>query len=388
MNLVIKFIVSFLLIFGWRVVSFIEISHLISLTLLVVHRKISKKAITLIYLFIPAFIYVTIIGLYAYHNYGVYSSETLLRIFRIILMIIGIDIFTTKYIKSKKELYNIIFYCLLSHSILMIAMFINSGLREFIYSITGAYLIVNDVYPFVSGLRISGLTYGLAITSVLHSYLCLFSIYNPLKFNIISRVLVFLISLISMAISGKSGFVILAVILLFYLLSSEIRFKSKFKFIFITIMVVILLISYVSFSFEGFEWLISSNSELLNLIETGNSITSESLSNMYFFPDGFNLIFGHGTGNRFIFNNYLNIDPGFVRWIWAFGILGTLLLYFPYFKIFKDVLYSKNNVLLLIVISLFILHFKEDTLYVRVNFYLLIMIYFFIMNYIIKKKPN
>jgi len=386
MNLVIKFIVSFFLIFGWRVISFIEIPHLISLTLLVVHRKISKKAKNLLILFIPAFFYITLIGFYAHHNYGVYPFDTILRILRLILMIIGIDIFTTKYIKSKKELYNIIFYSLLSHSILMIAMFINSGLREFIYSITGAYEIVNNVYPFLSGLRISGLTYGLAITSVLQSYLCLYSIYNPLKFNIISRVLVFLISLISMAISGKSGFVILAVILLFYLLSSEIRFKSKFIFILITIMVVILLISYLSFSFEGSDWLISSNSELLNLIETGNSKTSDSLSDMYFFPEGLNIIFGHGTGNRFIFNEYLAIDPGFVRWIWAFGILGSLFLYLPFFKIIKDSVYLKNNVLLLIVVSLFILHFKEDTLFVRVNFYLLIMIYFFLIKNL--KKIN
>ena len=174
MNLVIKFIVSFFLIFGWRVVSFIEIPHLIAIILFFFHRRISKDALALINLFIPAIFYIALIGFYALFNYEVYPMDTILRILRIVLMIIGIDIFTTIYIKSRKELYKIIFYCLLCHSFLMIAMFMNSSLREFIYSTTGAYLIVNDVYPFVSGLRISGLTYGLAITSVLQSYLCIF----------------------------------------------------------------------------------------------------------------------------------------------------------------------------------------------------------------------
>ena len=85
-------------------------------------------------------------------------------------------------------------------------------------------------------------------------------------------------------------------------------------------------------------------------------------------------------------NKYLAIDPGFVRWIWGFGILGSLFLFLPFFKIIKDAVYLKNNVLLLIVISLFILHFKEDTLYVRVNFYLLIMMYLFLIKNL--KKIN
>ncbi len=349
--------------------------------------KISKKALTLISLFIPSFIYVSLIGLYSYYNYGVYSSETLLRIIRIILMIVGIDIFITRFINSKKELFQIIFFSLLFHSILMIAMFINSSLRELIYSITGAYEIVNDTYPFVAGLRISGLTYGLAITSVLQSYLCLFVFYNPLKLNVIFRIFVLIISLVTMFISGKSGFIILGLMLLYYLLSSETKFNRKLKFIIPTVIVFSLLLSFEIFlPNSDLEWLVSSNSELINLIERGSSKTTESLSDMYFFPEGMNMIFGYGTGNRFIFTDYLDIDPGFVRWVWGFGIIGSILLFLPFFRIIKDTIRLKNSILLLIVTSLLILHFKEDTLYVRVNFYLLIMIYFACFKYSRKKS--
>lgn len=376
MNSIYRFVLVFFAIFGWRIIGFIEIPHLISLILLLVHQKISKDALSLLLLFVPAFIYVQVAGVYALMNYDVYSTETLFRIVRIALMIVGLDILSTCYIHTSKELYNFIFSALIIHALLIIGMFLNSSFREIIYTTTGAYSIVNDVYPFVAGLRISGLTYGLAITAVLQSYLIVFVLYNYLEFNIVVRFIVFVLSLATIALTGRSGFLVVVFYVLYFALSRKLAARRYVLFLFGAAVVFVVRSLSISFSIDGIEWLISSNSEVLELFDKGNSRTSESLLDMYFLPSGLHLLFGYGTSSRFIFNEYLNIDPGFVRWIWSYGIFGSTLLYFPFIKIIYDVIKLRNPLILMILSSLFLMHFKEDVLYVRVNFYLILIMYF------------
>lgn len=382
------FIITFFLIFGWKINSFIDISAISALALsiqyLLIHKPwkflLSNKPIKVLLLLT---IYSTIIVLIN----GITDLMPILRAFRALVILIASFSLYSLYQKHYKEpitsILLHIYLCIFIHSLIMNGMYIFTPFRLFVYTITDSSSYVNLNSPYLEGYRICGLTYGLSQTSVLQIF-ALFLI--PFIINIFNKkyykIFIFLSFpsiIISSLIAGRSGLVAFLVLLPTYIVlklsSTNFSFNN-----FINILKPFLLysLSLIIFGTIAYHYLpkkfIKKNlkecSEIINIIKLkGNSINV--LKPMFFLPNEISTtIFGKGNyGRTFIF--YLLSDVGWVKSIFAIGIIGTLLMIYPFlwgiynsFKIRKYLMEPAIITIIFLLASL-MLNFKELSLLTR-----------------------
>ena len=116
------------------------------------------------------------------------------------------------------------------------------------------------------------------------------------------------------------------------------------------------------------DWIISGAEEMVSLFTSSprNGKTISALMNDFILPN--NLIFGDGGDpNSF---GYTGIDVGYVRLIWMFGIVGTILLFIGYVNMFiisyKNTIFDYGKAIIISICVLFFVYlFKLFPIYVR-----------------------
>lgn len=380
------FSILFLYIYGWIIAAGIDFISLISLCgilYICIRNRIDKNILILL---IVSLLYL----IYALFIITVSQSleiDILLRVARWMITLLGgyaIILFYKKNRVTKEEIVWWILLALTIHSLLMIVMFLIEPIRSLVYSITGAYNIVNLNYPFVHGLRITGLTYGLSQTSVVQSWGVIISIFMLLnlksyKFNkwiIISSIPV---NLVAIMISGRSGLVILilsiTILMIAYFFSNfknyEKIISQSFKIFVVSFvgLMIFLIVLMVNVEKDYFGYTISHVSEVTELLTTGSSYTIEVLKGMYFIPEDDRMtLFGSGLLDRSELN--ITTDVGYVRMLFHSGVLGSFLYYSTFLLALVFIFTSKftptlKTLIFVIFFSTLILHGKEVSVFTR-----------------------
>lgn len=301
---------------------------------------------------------------------------------------IGITLFIGRRNKSTIIILDYIYWAIVIHAFLMLLMYISPGLREAIYSFAGTYDIVNANYPFIHGYRISGLTYGLSQTSVVQGWGVLLAVYlmDNRKMCVCKKiVMLLLIPLLffSIFISGRSGIVITAVLLFSYYLFRAFAksFLSVLYTLLLSLVIVVgffsLFFYFLSFSFNNDSLYYTQQhlSEIVELLNDGESETTDRLEDMVIFPsDELELLFGSFVLDR----KKVPTDIGYIRILYHSGIIGSFLFYLPFlFTIvlgMKNVNSSLRILLLLILLSTVALNFKEMAFYTRTQWNIQILL--------------
>lgn len=381
-------------IFGWKITSYFDLIFVVSCLLIfyvfiIMCVKINKK---ILFIFVSLFILCTYALLIVVLN-GSLDLQMALRSIRAMLNFLGggalVYIYWYKY-KNKFMEYILlhIFLVLTMHAFLIIVMYLNESVRLFVYNITDAYSIVNLNYSFLSGLRITGLTYGLSQTSALQTFGILltpaiFYYWGTKKLRNLLIIIGVIFLFISIFLTGRSGLFLLLIMLpSVYIL---IRFfrgnKSKYSFNFkkkistisrIIVVLVILSFCYNSAPEQFFSYNLKQAEEVIEFFtERGETRTTQTLSNMIFLPDSaLEFFFGSSNLGRGALGG-IPSDIGFVRGIFAIGILGTIIMLIPYIYATFQVMTIRKTypylvaTTLCILASSFLLHFKEVALYTR-----------------------
>lgn len=369
MSSIFKFLILFGYLLGWRIIGPLEVSHLTAILVIGLKGINLQEFRFFLFSTFPALVYV-LLGMYlSMYLWGYPDVSMLFTLLRLVVMFAG-ALAIIKMFNSRTEIYTMIIYVFNIHSILMILMFISPPLRSIIYDLTQAKSIVNNVYTFNEGYRISGLTYGLAITSIIHATIIVFLKHVKSYLLIITTIL---LNTSAVLLSGRSGIIILILSLLLL-----VKFRSLKSWIFLLLFTALIVYCALHINYENsyYEWLKYSFSEFKNISNTGRSATLDYLMDMFFFPDFPIILFGYMNTSRFLFGSYLDIDMGVVRWIWSYGIIGSILLYLPYLLMFvKSIVREYDSILLYLFVIFFLAHFKEEVLYSRINIYLLFTVY-------------
>ena len=271
------------------------------------------------------------------------------------------------------------------HAILMEAMYLNEELRLTIYSLTSAYDYVNLNSPFLAGLRITGLTYGLAQTSVVQMFglLLLPSVlhyWGKHTFKIIVIIIAGFIIFASIFISGRSGLFLLIFLLPLTCIASCCSIKINLHGlkigltkVFIATMIIIFLI-YITASFvpETISYNLKHSSEVIQVFTArGETETIKALQRMYFLPDSAVIfLFGSSNLGRGALGS-IPSDVGYVRTLFAIGIIGVVLMLVPFvfgmWMVLKARIYEPYlaAATLGILVSSVLLNFKELSLLTR-----------------------
>ena len=382
------FLVTFFLIFGWKITPFIDISAISACILSIQHFYLHKKwqktiknpaTIALIALTL----YSTILAL----STGVTDLLPIFRSLRALITLIAgfslYNIYKKHYINPIYKMSYDVYVSLLVHSIIMILMYSFSPLRIFVYTITNASDYVNLNTPFLDGIRICGLTYGLSQTSVLH----LFGFFLiPILFNKSNKycsrtfiLLSFPIILISSLLGGRSGLflgiVLIPIYIILIILLSKFsinRFVHSLKLIALGIISLGLLSSLIYFLLPDKSKAITINNSLQTFEAFKlKGTTIDELKSMYILPKEFSkTIFGIGNYGR-TDTFYLESDVGWARSIFALGLIGTFLMMYPYiwgiYTSFNlEYKYRKIAIAaILIFLATLLLNFKELSILTR-----------------------
>lgn len=380
------FSILFLYIYGWIIAAGIDFISLISLGgifYICVNNRINKNVLVLLFVSILYLVY----ALFIITVSQSLEVEMLLRVARWMITLLGgyaiVLFFKRKGVKREEVIWWILL-ALTIHSLLMVVMFLIEPVRNLIYSLTGAYNIVNLNFPFRTGLRITGLTYGLSQTSVVQSWGVIISIFMLLnlktyKYNkwiIISSIPV---NLIAIMISGRSGLVILilsiTILMIAYFFFNfknyEKIISQSFKIFIVSFvgLMIFLIVLMVNVEKDYFGYTISHVSEVTEVLTTGSSYTIEVLKGMYFVPEDDKMAF---FGSGFLDRSELNIrtDVGYVRMLFHSGFFGSFLYYSTFLLAIVFVFITKfpptlKTLILVIFLSTLILHGKEVSVFTR-----------------------
>lgn len=341
-------ITTFIFIFGWKISSVADLILIVSLLLiflgfwrgtLLTHPIISQAVAALGLLCI----YTLAICLLN----GLFDTQIALRSIRALLNLLGGICLVNLYYFWGPQTYSErlnrdIYLSLVAHAVLMIGMYFSHHLRETVYEITDATSYVNLVTPFLDGYRIAGLTYGLSQTSVLQMLGLLLApmVIRSAAGN--SAHLFYLagvpLLLISMIICGRSGLLltllfapfILAVLFKSAVAASPTHSLVNFARIAGAVgLVAVLLFAMINSFPERFSYSLYQAGEIFLALELkGPGV--EVLAPMFFLPDSWpEFIFGSSNLGRGSLE-YIPSDIGWVKTMFAIGLIGTVLMLVPF----------------------------------------------------------
>lgn len=255
-----------------------------------------------------------------------------------------------------------LFYVGVTHSILMLIIFISPTFRDVFYNfIILSELAFNSTFRLDNQTRFSGLlNTGFGSLSVLNAIMFLMGLYSYLVINKISLfkfIFGSMLLLVSSVLSGRLGIVVMLISLLFLLILPSFKisiFKRKINFILLLLPLIFIFVTLLNvyfpdkaqFAFETY----------FKYIETGRfdnsteSILSEKLNPDLSFFETF-----LGTG----LYNIDYADSGYIMMINGGGILGALVSYSFFLSLFVLKEFSiksidKYNYLLIILVFIII----------------------------------
>ena len=396
MNHPIIIIAVFLYIYGPVILSinrFFDISFFTSIGF-IIYSLINKRTIFPLYIII----FIPILILFIYSGLLVtltdeYTLSILLRLilkpFRIIIVIMGgvalayIIYYRNIFTYSNDTLYYI-FISIALHGAIMIIQLINPEFKDWIYGFTttGQFRSTFD-YNF----RMGGLTQssGGAILSVVQSVGVLLTPYIwkiANKKNKIQLLLGNVIIISSVLICGRSGlWAIIIGIPLILIWQNEFSFYKTIVKIPLLISIFGGILYFILFFYSGIQE--ESNiyyslgrtlDEFIEYKEGGDftSPTVNELKTHIIFPTDFKT-FIMGDGEHLLgksFDRELQSDIGFIKNIWGFGIIGSIIYWLPLLIFAISITNNKIIVpiyapLIMAIILMYVFHFKENLLYVR-----------------------
>ncbi|ANS84200.1 hypothetical protein VSVS12_00383 [Vibrio scophthalmi] len=203
----------------------------------------------------------------------------------------------------------------------------------------------------------------------------------------------FVVLLLSIFLSGRTGFVIALYGIFVVFVFRNVRwhkFNSKFiarNLYLLIFLVLFFVLSFFLFSQSEYIKLFSRVFEIvLNYVSSGDFSTSSSddLGTMYFLPtQELILTFGDGNFGRFDQNLFIHSDVGYIRFIFGIGVFGTFIAFVAFslaslhgFISIKDyyvrfmVLFVSSSIL---IMNVKVLHFFGNALGVKVFFLVLFL---------------
>ena len=279
----------------------------------------------------------------------------------------------------------IVFYCIVLHALIMVLQFLVPSFKDFIYSLTMAKYQLEH-YQFF---RMAGLSGGGgAQVSVVQSLGILlgFSLLRQKRNNIII-ILAQLLIIMSIFLSGRSGFLTVVLVLLFYFVLSLLfliyssRIVLKFSSLALYFSLFGFFVFVITYLLQTNEYFIVAFERtfdtFINYKESGevSDNTLSALGEMFNLPTGFtHLIFGRAS---FLENNTfynINTDIGYFRLIWGYGLLGLFLHILVYllflFFAFKVYLHDRGAAYLCFMMLglIFLFNAKEIFFFTRMSF--------------------
>lgn len=232
--------------------------------------------------------------------------------------------------------------------------------------ISGKYIYLDDgnSHWIESGFRVFDVSMGGGASASFAFFMVfLLGIIKIKDLNLACRLMVMTIG-ISTIFLGRSGFLMSLSVYVFYqLIGIGIRRMFFLGFIFI--------ISCIAFYYVDLnrKWLLWIFEFYFSYLEGGafETKSSSAIKDMYFYPHELStLLFGNGSFGRNVLLEYLPSDVGYIRVIWAGGLIGVFLLYWMVFFDFiynhsiTKLLYNKRSLFSFIfVISILLINAKE-----------------------------
>ena len=390
------FIITFFFIFGWKITPYMDISAIIACILTIQYFYLHKewkqtyKNPTIISLLLLT-IYTLLLAL----STGITDLFPIFRSARALIILTAsfslFNMYKGLYKKPTQKISYHIYLSIFVHSIIAILMYTNTPFRNLVYSITSSSEYVNLNSPYLTGTRTCGLTYGFSQTSVLHllGFLIL-----PILFDKSNKycskiflLLSFPIILTSSLLIGRSGIFLGIVLIPIYLILKIKLSEFNIKKVAHSLKFIILGIISLGILFGTAYWFlptkfkrvtVNNSMEIFEAFKLKGS-TIEELTTMFFLPKTVpETIFGVGNYGRTdsfqldTTNNYqLDSDVGWVRSIFAIGLIGVFFMIYPFIwgiYISLNLDYNSRKIAIsaiLIFLASLLLNFKELSLLTR-----------------------
>jgi hypothetical protein len=298
-----------------------------------------------------------------------------------------------------------LFYIGVIHSIIILLTALSPAFSDILYQIINLtdkqqkYISSDVIVKRYSGI----LETGFSSLSVTHALLLISGIIFYWKYDnnfSITRscwfLILFSLIFLSIILTGRSGliiflfFVISLLLYLFIDVSIKLIISKKIFNLFL-VLSFLFIILFMFFDFSAYKNQIDTSFELfISFINTGefrSVSTDQLLDNELIFPGGIELIFG--SGNFGLGSSKIASDIGFVYLVNGMGILGTLVVFSPYFVLILIASQFRKYGLVLFFYMLFVvlilipLNFKDLYLFgfgghTKV-FFIIVGIYHFII---------
>lgn len=334
----------FLTIYGWKITYFLDLIFVLSAALvcalLVMDRRRPSTPITEVSVLLIAVVGYSALVALANGGRDLFFVLRGLRVFVNFAGMYALACFYRRHWADEAKTVALVHvYAVLGiHSLLICVMYLVPAFRDAVYAIANTAVYVNDTMPFKTGLRVPGLTYGLATTSVLQvSSLLLF----PWVWRVCSHgwwrrtwlIVLAVCSAVAVLLTGRTGILLGALLmplmLVLLVTSSPRRASALAWFQGIGLVAVGAAGVYAAIEF-GPEQLSAYNinkaGEVLGFFQgSSESETLGRLQTMWFLPDGVaHVIFGSSNSGRGSME-YIPSDVGYVRVLHALGIVGSLI---------------------------------------------------------------
>lgn len=350
-------LVTFIFIFGWKVTYFADLIFIVSLALsgLLLFRMSDALKMEVI-LILGALV---ILAMYAFaiiliNNTGEWIL--VLRTVRAGVNFAGALSLVFLYLDRYGENFALIicrdiFTALVVHGLIMAGMQWSVSFRRVVFSLVHTLDYVNKTAGIEEGIRIPGLTYGLSVTSVVQSF-GLFIVpylWSERTFGRFRNTIIpvgTLILIFSILISAKSAFVVFFPLVVImggaYFLAQDHFPVKKLAGLILGVSVTFGALLALTVLLKGGvinapDWLPDNTRSSLWVFWDVSQIflnptTQYQMAQwlkMFFLPDGvWHTIFGNGNFGRGD-AGYIQSDIGYVRTIFALGIVGQLLMLMP-----------------------------------------------------------
>lgn len=341
---------TFTFIYGWKITEVLDLILLASAAIgawvyVLSEIKLRRTELLVVVILLVLSVYSFLISI----AFGAVDTQAGLRSMRALVNFVGgaglVAVYVAVYREeAARRLLLMLYGCVLVHALLICAMFFSEGLRARVYAITSAHQYVNQNAPFLLGLRIPGLTYGLASTSVvqLTGLLLVPALLAEYGRGVASRLCVWVSVvpiLISIFLTGRSGLLFaIAFLPILVLFSRSDAPRKKAGGVIGYVLPLSLVVGFLSavawanrdFLTNTFAYTLQHAGEIVEFLEEGKTDSTARIGGMYFLPnDLLTLLFGSSNLGRGDLG-YIASDVGYVKLIFAVGIIGLVLNVLPY----------------------------------------------------------
>jgi len=397
-----EFLVLFMLIFGPVLntpIGFFADTSFFTAIIIIFYYFIIKRTntisqyivlLSLILLFISAFAILNTIFLDS--NNTIEAIRAISRPIRALVIFLGLYSFAASF--AERHGYkafdlgiSLAFYAVVLHALIMIFEFVWPAFREFMASIVLSTTLIKSYLSY----RMPGLAgAGGAQVSMAQSLGLILACHMIVKPNIRHGLIVglgFFLIIISLVLSGRSGFVILLIFIplsfVFYSISEKRMILGptivKTAILF-SVAIVLSALFYDSLvdKFPSLETAVLRTTDTWHGYQrTGqfNDLTLNALAQMFIIPQNFlHLLFGKAS---YLQNNGIHIIPtdiGYFLIIWGYGFLGSLLHYLFYFILIYNVIGSSfidrrdKLICILLLGAVLLFNAKEIVVFSKMSF--------------------